>query len=230
METLKPNEQRAKLVLAFLWISLALEVLSFFSGYLQYGLLQLAANGTEITINEANANDMRESIIGICSMVVYIITAVMFIMWFRRAYFNLHIKVKNLIYTEGWAAGCWFVPFINLYRPQQIMRELYEETRALLSKKGLLSIDSISTSAIGWWWALWIISNILGQLVFRISMKAESVDELITTTVMSMISNIVGIPLAIVAIKVVKDYAKIEPLLFEVKEEENAVELNSKLV
>ncbi|MDP4637650.1 MAG: hypothetical protein NWR96_01005 [Crocinitomicaceae bacterium] len=35
-----------------------------------------------------------------------------------------------------------------------------------------------------------------------------------------MIQNIVNIPLAILAIQVIKNYAKLEPHLFELKEEE----------
>ena len=38
-------------------------------------------------------------------------------------------------------------------------------------------------------------------------------------TVAQMISNVLGIPLALFTIKVIKDYAKVEPLLNEITEE-----------
>ncbi|HEX5170486.1 MAG TPA: DUF4328 domain-containing protein [Cyclobacteriaceae bacterium] len=220
MESLRPNGQRAKNAVALIWIMLAMEIVSLISGYLQYDLLQHAANGSEIPIEAANANDTREGIVGVIYLIAYIVSAVTFIQWFRRAYFNLHLKLNYLSQTEGWAAGSWFVPVISLYRPYQIMRELYNETKELLTKNGVAIRQQFTTSTLGIWWTLWIISNIIGQFEFRYSLKAESLDELTTSTIIGMISNIIGIPLALIAIKVVRDYANVEPMLHELKEEE----------
>ncbi len=136
----------------------------------------------------------------------------MFIQWFRRAYYNLHQKINHLSHSEGWAAGAWFVPILNLYRPYQIMKELYRETKNLLVTNEISISRNFSTGTLGWWWALWITGNILGQFVFRYSMRAETIDELTTMTIARMVSNIVGIPLATITGKVIKDYSNIEPL------------------
>jgi len=52
-------------------------------------------------------------------------------------------------------------------------------------------------------------------------MKAETIEELTVATIASMISNIVGIPLAFLAIKVIKDYSRVEPLLNEIRLKED---------
>lgn len=215
MKNLKPNGQRAKNAITLIWIVLVLEIVSLISGYFQYDLLQTIANGGEISTETANTNDTIVEIIGIIYLIAYIISGVTFILWFRRAYFNLHLRVNHLSQTEGWAAGSWFVPIVSLYRPYQIMKELYHETRKLLSKKGLIINENISTDILGWWWTLWIINSVIGQFVFRCSLKAESIDELTISTVASMIGNIAGIPLALITVKVIKDYANIEPKLSE---------------
>ncbi len=220
MENLKPNGQRAKNAIILIWIVLALEIISLISGYFQYDLLQSAANGAKISLETAIANDARERIIGILFLIAYIISAVTFIQWFRRAYFNLHQKVSNLALSEGWAAGSWFVPIVNLYQPYQIMKELYRETSELLIRKGIIVDSNLKANSIGIWWTLWIITNLIGQSVFRYSMQAKSIDELTISTVAGMIGKIVGIPLALITIKVIKDYSNIETLLTEVKDEE----------
>jgi len=220
MESLKPNGQRAKNAITLIWIVLAVEIISLISGYFQYDLLQTVANGGEILTETATANDTREQMIGIIYLIVYFISAVTFIQWFRRAYFNLHQKVAYLAHTEGWAAGGWFVPIVSLYRPFQIMKELYQETKELLIKKGINVNSNFTTSSLGWWWTLWIINTIIGQFVFRYSMKAESIDEVTISTVASVIGNIAGIPLALITVKVIKDYSIVEPLLIEIKDEE----------
>lgn len=219
MENIRPNGQRAKNAITLIWIVLGLEIISLISGYFQYDLLLTVANGVYISTETATANDTRQQIIGIFYFIAYIVSAVTFIQWFRRAYFNLHLKINYLNHTEGWAAGSWFVPIISLYRPYQIMKELYQETKELLIKMGISFNQTFSTSALVWWWTLWIISNILGHFVFRYSMNAESMDELTISTVAGIVGNIIGILLALITIKIIKDYSNIESLLTEVKDE-----------
>lgn len=211
MNEIKPNGQRAKVAIILIWIMLVLEVISLISGYLQYNLLQIAVNGGEIPQKSADANDSREEIIALIYLIFFIISAVTFIQWFRRAYNNLHFRVKNLSYTEGWAAGSWFVPIISLFRPYQIMKELYLATIQLLKRNG--NNISLNTNYLGIWWTLWIINNIIGQIVFRYSERANTIDEIVNSTTLSIVNNLIGIPLALVTIKVIKDYSNIEHLL-----------------
>lgn len=218
MENLRPNQKRAKWAIIAIWTMLVLELISFFSGYLQYQLLNDMATGIEVNESTALANDLREGIIGILTLIIHITTIVLFIMWFRRAYYNLHIKVKDLQYREGWAAGCWFVPFVNLYRPYQIMKEIYNRTEDLLEKSKLPTAIKLPTTFVGIWWTFWIISNLFANFVFRYSLRANEIDELINSSVFEMISNVIELPLAFLAVKVIKDYNAAEVLLADLPE------------
>jgi hypothetical protein len=215
MEELKPNDQRAKNAIVFIWVVLILDFVSFVSSCMQYDLLQTLANGGYVSPEAAEANDNREQIIGIFCLIAFIISAITFIMWFRRAYFNLHQKADSLLYTEGWAAGSWFVPILNLYRPYRIMKELYVKTKELLENRGLLVHINYSISYLGWWWALWIVDGFIGNFIFRYSFKAHTVNDYIVLTATQMIYSVLSILCALVTIKIIKDYSKIEPLLKE---------------
>ena len=216
---LKNNEQRAKTAIIFIWIVMFFETVNAISSYLQYDLLQTVANGDYISNETATANDTREAIIGIFTFIASVVSGITFIMWFRRAYCNLHQKVNYLSHSEGWAAGSWFVPIICLYRPYQIMKELREETKNFLTNKGFAEKVKSNTSYLGWWWTLWIITSFIGNFVFRYALKdVESIDQLITLTIAQMISSILTIPLAIITVKIIKDYSNVEPLLFEVND------------
>ena len=223
MTPLKPNGPRAKNAMTLIWIIFALEIVSFISGYFQYDLLESAANGASITPVTATLNDLREQIIAVIYFIVQIISIVTFIQWFRRAYYNLQLKVPNLLFTDGWAAGSWFVPIISLFRPYQIMEELYNESNDLLEKKGL-NVNGLSTKYLFWWWALWILSSLVGQVVIRYTLNSESLDDMIFATTSGMFQNIINIPLALLVIKVIKDYSKVEPILFDMKDEEEVQE------
>ena len=53
---------------------------------------------------------------------------------------------------------------------------------------------------LGWWWALWLISNFIGQIVFRTSMGADTISSLKFSTTASIVSGILDIPLYMVAL------------------------------
>ncbi len=215
--SLKPNEQRSKIVLSFIWIVLILEIFSLASSGLQYNLLRTASAGVEISYEVINANDLREQVISIIYLIGFILSGVTFIMWFRRAYFNLHLKVDHLSYKEEWAARSWFVPFINFYQPYQIMKELYTETKNYLVNKDNSIRFELTQNLLGFWWTLWIVNGIIGQIIFRLSSNADTIPKLITTTTLSLISGVIGVGLAIVTIRVIKDYSKLEGFLIKQK-------------
>lgn len=217
MQDLKPNEQRSKNAIILIWIALAMNIISLISSYFQYVLLQTAANGGEISIENVTSNDNREQAIGIIQLIVFVVSAITFIQWFRRAYFNLHLRVNHLSQSEGWAAGCWFVPIINLFRPYQIMKELFQATHFFLKRNDVNTSEHFSMPSLSLWWTFWIIDRFFGQFVFKYSMKAETIDELTTSTITQIISNGIGIVLAIITVNVINEYSKLEPLMNKVK-------------
>ena len=217
MGNLKSNTKRAKNAIVLIWIILALEILMLISSYWQYNILQTLNNGGNVSEETIQLSDSIEGIIGLFYMIGFIISTITFIQWFRRAYFNLHLIVGNLSYSEAWASGSWFVPILNLFRPYRIMKELYVETRLLLVRNRINFNQNLYTDNLGWWWTIWIVSNWVENVVFKSSLKAETINELITSSVFSMISNILGILLALITIKVIRNYAKVEPLLNQIK-------------
>lgn len=213
----RSNESRAKYAELMIWIVLLFEMGSLVSDYFQYKLLTVVKNGGGISDSMANSNDTRQQIIGVLYLCVFVISAFTFINWFRRGYYNLHQRISYAERTESWALGCWFVPVICLYRPYKIMKEMWDESTNLLTNKS--DYSSQSSSIIGWWWSLWIISSYLGNYVLKSAFKGDSIDDLISTTVSSMILSIIGIPLAILTTKMIRDYSKMESLLSGIERE-----------
>lgn len=133
-------------------------------------------------------------------IIIYIISAVTFIMWFRRAYYNLHQKISDLSYTESWAAIGWFIPLANLVVPYVIMKDLYTKINILLQNN---TVSRLKISNVRIWWGLWIVSSIIGSLSFRASMN--DLEEV--SLVLSIIDCIIAIPLAIVTVRIIEDYS-----------------------
>jgi len=60
---------------------------------------------------------------------IFIASIVVFLIWEYRSFNNLSaLEARNLEFSPGWAIGWWFVPFANLFKPFQAMRELWAES------------------------------------------------------------------------------------------------------
>lgn len=214
-ELIRPNKKRAEVAQKLIWAVMILDVISIYSSYLQYNLLKSLQNNESVSDLMLNSNDTREQIIGIVYLIVFVLSAITFIRWFRRAYYNLNIRT-NCNHSEGWAAGSWFVPIISLYRPYQIMKEMWIETTKLIKYK---STDYVSdtTLVIGLWWALWIISSYVGQYIMKSSLKAKTIEAFLDSTIADIVMSIIGIPLAILTVRIIKSYSLKEEKLEELE-------------
>ncbi|MCZ2101569.1 MAG: protein kinase [Chitinophagales bacterium] len=197
---LRPNEKRAKNAITLIWIVLTLDILWFMSSYWQYHLLQTINDGSYVSDKTWDLSSTIDSIISALYLVVSVISGVTFIKWFRRSYFNLHLKVDGLLYSEGWAAGSWFVPILNLFRPYRIMKELYIKTKDLLINNNISYHQNINTSYLGWWWVLWNVEKWIVNWLPSFILKDETISELITSSIIYMISNSINVLLAIITI------------------------------
>lgn len=215
---LKDNSQRAKYIIIFFLTLFILNIAAIISDLLQYSLI----NSIEgYTIEEAELNDLRQQIIGVLTFISYVLCYIFFILWFRRAYFNLHQVVRNLEYSEGWAAGAWFVPILNFFKPYKIMRELYVETENYIHRIKSDYKMKLNVTFVGIWWALWIVATILDRIGMRMNLRAETLDELNNATQINLATEFLTIPLCLIIIKVVKDYSNVEKELFEIEKNKN---------
>lgn len=215
-QELQPNDQRAKLAITLVWIVMALNMLSLGSGYYSYQLLCQIEEGIEVPLDVASKSDLLELVIAIGYLVAFVISGVMFLRWFTRAYSNLKLRTPYTDHTMTWVWASWFVPIISAFKPFKIMSELYRRTSTLLSEAGADLQNRHTSAVLGWWWALWLVSNVVTNASFRYSMTAESVEELINVAIINLIDNAIGIPLAVITVKVIHDYARLESRLFEI--------------
>ena len=225
MIVLPDNSHRAKNSLIAFYVLGFIQIAFIISAFLQYSLLKRMQNGN-YTQEEATANDIRHQAIAYANIAVYIVCIVLFILWFRRAYNNLNLSERaRTKYPEGWAAGGWFVPFLNLGRPYLIMQEIWEKTQE--ATHNLISYRP--SKIIAWWWVVWIINNIGTNFINRY-FKESNVEELITSTVASLIFNIIeliALVLLIIIMRNIMIFEKnLQESLLEKEESEGEDKLN----
>jgi len=195
-----------KFLKTMLWILLGINVLSLLSNFMQMNLL----SASTFSQSAAEANDSRQQVIGILYLLAYIVTGVAFLKWIHRANKNCHgFGAQGMEFTPGWSIGYYFIPFVNLYKPYQAMKEIWK-----VSTNPTNWQNEGGSALLGWWWALWLISGFLGQASFRMSMKADTIISLQASTMVSILSGIIDIPLYIVAVSLITAiYTKQEKLV-----------------
>ena len=108
-------------------------------------------------------------LLAILEILLRVLTIIFFLIWLNRSYKNLSaLNVGNLEFTPGWAVGWWFIPFANLVKPFQIMRELWNASDSDFDADGFLSNQFSAPAIIGWWWGLLIVGNIIGRIADKV--------------------------------------------------------------
>lgn len=216
MDLINSNKTRINILRGIFYATILLDAISALSGYMQLQLVNSLQAGEQFSEEEIAANDTRQMVVGIIMFLLILASITVFISWFYRAYFNLHkLKITGLRYSAGWAIGAWFVPFLNLARPLQIMQEIWNESQGYISKKDV-GYAPQSTFILGWWWAFWLISNLLGNISGRMSLRAETIDQIILSTRIDIVNDSFDLIAATITLVMLNKAALIEEKLYEV--------------
>jgi hypothetical protein len=79
-----------------------------------------------------------------------------FLSWLTRACWNVDaVEPGSRRFSDGWVSGAWFVPVVNLYRPLQIVHDVWRAGR--VGNEALPTVWWIAFMAWGWiefiaWW------------------------------------------------------------------------------
>jgi hypothetical protein len=98
---------------------------------------------------------------------VFVATAIVFLMWTHRAHRNLPaLGAERLKFSPGWAVGYFFIPILNLFRPYQVMCEIWRESdpARLPMRDETSGITKVSSTAVvGLWWSFSLLVHIANQ-------------------------------------------------------------------
>lgn len=198
----QPATGRSRWVVRLLVLALVIDVIGIISGVME---LRLLDRGADITESAADANDLRQQLVGIAQIAVFVACAIAFILWLRRITANLPaLGAQGMRFGTGWATGGWFVPILQLWRPKEVVNDAWRASDPEKSADmGGTWRDSSVPGFLALWWAAWIINNIMGQASFRMSAAAESLDSIITASRVTLGADVTSIIADVAAIVVV---------------------------
>ncbi len=160
---------------------------------------------------------LLQGLIALVQFPAFFFAAVMFLMWLFRVYKNLPaLRSDNTEYSPGWAVGWWFIPFANLVKPFQVVRNAWSESDpdVDLEMGFLSSVQSGAPAYMAVWWGFWLLSNFATNITNRF-WDPDNIDTVEFSGYFFIISGILWTVASVAAIKVVWEITERQELRFK---------------
>lgn len=146
-------------------------------------------------------------LLGLTQFATGIGTIVVIAMWVYRMAWNARYfaGARNMDYTPGWAVGWYFIPFANLWKPYQAMKEIW---RASDEPARMNQIPVPFWLPL--WWCLWLVTNILSNVSTRLTFRADDISEGMLANQASLLAEAVNIPLCLVFLLIVNRLSRMQ--------------------
>ncbi|MDQ3940419.1 MAG: DUF4328 domain-containing protein, partial [Actinomycetota bacterium] len=185
---------------------LLVDVVAVISDMAEYSLLGRIQSGEFVSDREATASDIRQGALGLLQSLLIVVSIVMWLIWFRRAYKNLvPLQAGAPRFKPGWAIGAWFVPFLNLWRPLQMTKDVWNGSAPSAARGPPLGgwAGAGMPPLLGFWWLFFIVAN-AAYPGFGEAVDATSIADLRGLSLRFVIADSLSVVLDILAIAVVR--------------------------
>ncbi len=125
-------------------------------------LQQWRADLSSLNDEQAVLLDVASNVLTITWWLLFVTIGVLFISWLYLAHRSDRMDPRSLQHASGWAIGGWFVPILNLWRPVQMVRDVFRGAGAPVPV------------VVGLWWT----ALILGRISSRASAAAVPDEDL----------------------------------------------------
>lgn len=166
-----------------------------------------SASSVTVGDEEINAAELMLGFVALAQLFVYLATIVLFIVWLHRAYKNVPAFGVQTEHSPGWAAGSWFIPFLNLVRPYQIVKETWVKSDPgvdLSAGYADAGAGARAATLVGVWWAFWLLSNVVGNVHGRLVGDAQTPDQVSSAAALGIASDALTVVAAGLAFLVVR--------------------------
>jgi len=195
--------QIGTLIAVVLWgvfIYLCLDKIYGWNGGAMTDLLNTA--GPVVNISSEDRIFFLEFLAGL--LVAHVVIEIMFFNWVYFANKNSRAFATNIRFQPEWAVQCFFVPIINLFRPYQIMQEIWkvsENPRSWIGRRDSIYVGFwflVRWSILGLAWSAYVAfgsntedANLKAQqfMIFLATVAADiALIEIVTGILISMVT------------------------------------------
>lgn len=193
-----------KWTVRLLYLQIVISVVGLVCGVIEGRVLNGLNDGTFATeaeaIAAAEASDALSLDVGVLQCLVFLVSGIWILRWIYRASCNAReLGAAGMRFSEGGSVFWYFVPILNLWKPFQAMKEIWRASERPRDWQ-----NGPAHGLLVAWWTLWLLSSSASNASLRLTLRAESMGELLAANHVTLISDLLNIPLSIVFSLVVK--------------------------
>lgn len=186
-----PQALKTLVLVALACLALLL-LISIYFDISEIGLIKDIKSGVFNSEDElmaaAAANDSRQRILGFVFLAVFAATVLVFAIWIYRVAQNARaLGAAGFTITPGWAVGWYFLPIANLWMPYKAMSEIWRASRNPAGWQA-----DRAGEFLGWWWAMWVVSYLVGNASGQFTMSARELDEMSRAAQLRLVSELLS--------------------------------------
>ncbi len=195
----------AKAVIWLFGTAIAMQFIATATYVHQIMLLQRIDRGDMVSNNEVEFSDYSVSLISVLDFLVYLAGAIVFLFWLYRVSANLPaLGVQDMRWSPGWAVGWWFIPVMNIFRPYQVVKEIWLASSAD-AQPGAWRDGPVS-SILGLWWLVFLAGRIVIAIASRMNRSTGvDIDAYISAFVLHILGGLIWAFGAYLAIKIIRE-------------------------
>ncbi|MEM9987842.1 MAG: DUF4328 domain-containing protein [Bacteroidota bacterium] len=205
---LQPNAARARQAWLFILAVLIITALEIPATLLEMSVIRnYLANPDGYQEGDFDLSDALQGLLGLGHVALYLAAAVFFVRWMARAHANYELASQNAsLYTSSAVKWAFFIPILNLFRPYQILKEMRDDLQKIVGG----ARNNYPNWRLGTWWGFWIVAQIISQVVFRLSLNYETVEELLYLDYWVIFSNLLDLAAGGLVYGVIRDQQALE--------------------
>ena len=131
--------------------------------------------------------------------------------WIYLTNANAHLLLgEEMTITPGWSVGWFFIPFANLIKPYEGVKETW---RASHAAGGLH--EETESALLPWWWGLWLLTNILSNIAAWAGggIEAPPSDGIVW---LELVTALLNVPVCLILIRLMRRLARAQTLAVQV--------------
>jgi hypothetical protein len=146
----------------------------------------------------------------------FLVTAGLWLAWFRRAYLNLPaLGARRLRYRPWWAVGAWLLPVFSLFRPKQLLNDIWRASDPdLPPDQAAIWRDRQVAALLGWWWLAFVASVLVRSITtdavhaaadfMLLGLLPEQFDRFQSSAGMQVLADLLTVVCGLLALRVVR--------------------------